>query len=516
MASEQQFEENLFYLSSAVRYNTERRVPLRWFFDEHFDTDKFHREAISKREIEEFCAKELGEDSTLSVAEQTFRIQVLTLPDDPDRQEYQFYLGLRYANLDESMRQELGFSANDLLSIEALLFNSISAREVELGIDDEFKQYETKEEYADISTFSEPASSFRDKWSACIQFSREDLISTFVMESIGPPDATEPDQVRQVVNIAESGIDFLSTTIGPGDDYSNLFFLLHPIVELGDSSSELAVPFPETLTTTAQFRIENCLKEEKTVQHAEDSEKGLVVEDLSHGAFRTVPSRNYIKNLEYVDPHPGESDGLLLFEDSYWVIEVKSHPIFRKLPIDLNLAKTRFVEKVREAVEQGEKTRSFLESQKREFGLMYNLSGDKEYFEKENGIIVVLDGLLPTLFAHNSRLDRIFGLKEMYEEVQTDRMFVVSLFDLFQLIQQPESDQFEEFLLWRTGYPDNMPIHGFNEREYWAMYFDNYLHDEDFQKALDKSAEDEIITSYISTRFNDKPYLSESLKEGEG
>lgn len=54
-----------------------------------------------------------------------------------------------------------------------------------------------------------------------------------------------------------------------------------------------------------------------------------------------------------------------------------------------------------------------------------------------------------------------------------------------------------------------MPVHAFNEREYWAMYSDNYSQNEGFRKAIDEAAEKEILVPYISQRFNVKPYLPE-------
>lgn len=83
----------------------------------------------------------------------------------------------------------------------------------------------------------------------------------------------------------------------------------------------------------------------------------------------------------------------------------------------------------------------------------------------------------------------------------------MSLYDLYQLTQQPEVGQFEDLLKWRTGYDGDLPIRGFNEREYWAFYFDNYRNDPGMQEGLELAVEKDIVTLYISERFNSKDHL---------
>ncbi|PHQ38565.1 hypothetical protein DJ69_11100 [Halorubrum persicum] len=86
---------------------------------------------------------------------------------------------------------------------------------------------------------------------------------------------------------------------------------------------------------------------------------------------------------------------------------------------------------------------------------------------------------------------------------------VITLYDLYQLIQEDETNLFNEFLLWRTGYEGNMPVWGFSEREYWAFYFDNYRPNDEFRKGVEEAAKKDIITVYISKRFNDKSHLQD-------
>lgn len=128
------------------------------------------------------------------------------------------------------------------------------------------------------------------------------------------------------------------------------------------------------------------------------------------------------------------------------------------------------------------------------------------------GGIIVLDGFIPTLFSGNERADCELGMEQIHQKLTADeRLVVITLYDLYQLIQEEEIGDFGEFLLWRTGYDGNIPVWGYSEREYWAFYFDNYRNDEEFQEGVEKAAEKEIITVYISQRFNDKSHLQELI-----
>lgn len=164
--------------------------------------------------------------------------------------------------------------------------------------------------------------------------------------------------------------------------------------------------------------------------------------------------------------------------------------------------------KVIQAVDQTRKTLDYLNNLEGDFGLLYNLTGNKNYDHMNTGGVIILDGFLPTLFSGNERADRTLGLDEIHDHIFDDeRIVVITLYDLYQLIQQQEIDLFNEFLQWRTGYRGNIPVWGYSEREYWAFYFDNYRNDDEFQSGVELAAEKEIITIYISARFNDKPYF---------
>lgn len=492
--------ENLVFLSSSARYNTERRPLLREAFDQHLREDKFHSEVVTEQYI-----RDSWEGLDEREPESAFRLLLLSYPDTLNLQHYQLYLMTRYSEGSEDIRGELGFSAVDLISLEALIRTLISERAENLGINATFYEYENKPEYLEFDSFEVPSNRFRDRWAACIEFSKSELIDE-IMASTDEDTALGTLSLTNQIKTIESMLSFLSTRIQDSEDYSQYQFFQTPLFEIEGRKGSVIVPFPELLISTAQMRIERLFKEDQKLVSAEDDRKGDVVEEMTMKALSEFDSRNLIKSLHFNDPHPRETDGLLLFEDSYWSIEVKSHPIFRKLPEGLGVARHRYKQKVTEAVKQGRAALDYLSGEEE---LLYSLTGEKSFNESENGTIVVLDGFIPTLFSQNHRVDEIFGMSEIHEEVAEDeRVFVTTLFDLFELAgQSDELGRLEEFLIWRTNFGFDMPVLGMDEREYWAMYFDNYVEDSEFRRTIDDAAERNITVAYISERFNTKPHI---------
>ena len=495
--------ENLVVLSSATRYNTERRALLRGTFDHYLRKGELFSTEISQDEISEYWAQE-GIDP--DDPERTFRHLVLTLPEDPDPQHYQLYLGVRYSPASEDLREKLGFSAIDLVSLEAMIYNLVSERAESLGIESDFHTFNSKSEYGEFDQIRQPTEIYQNKWSVCIEFQKSELIDEFLAE-ISDQQLAQTMSLEQKITLSESIISFLSTPLDQSEKYGPYQFFLTPLFEPTGRKDSIVVPFPGLLVTTAQIRIERLFQRNQELKIEEDSRKGELVEELVIEALNEFKNRNLIRSFHFTDPHPRETDGLLLFEKSYWSIEIKSHPIFRKIPEDLDTALARSAEKTKEAIDQGTKAIEYLTDEGEE--ILYHLTGQKSVQENEHGIIVILDGLLPTLFSQNKQADELFGLSELYGQVTEDsRVYFITLFDLFELSNQiQEVDRFEEFLIWRTDYGFDMPVFAFNERDYWAMYFDNYSTDNELQEAVDNAAEDGILIPYISSRFNDKPHL---------
>ncbi|MDS0261731.1 hypothetical protein NDI56_20210 [Haloarcula sp. S1CR25-12] len=504
------FRKNLRYISSLGRYNTERRPVIRQYFANRISNSEFNQEKLNVAEIREFAGQKQSraEDTNLDF-EERFKESLLTLPEDINPQDFQGYLLFRYSHLEEPLSNQDEFAISDLLSFEALIRDTI-LEESEPILSD-LNRFKSKEDYADFSNIEEPSKQFQQMWNRRVTLSRKEIIKSFVEGTLPDDPTIDPSRHQERIEKAQDILDFLSYS---GDD-SSLDFFSNPVFQVkGVKEREIVVPFPEVLLTTAQYRIEEFVGQFKQVQEVENKEKGGVVEELAQELLQQIPCRNFVKEFEYIhDPNPGEADGLLFFEDSYWVVEIKSHPIFRKIPNRVEIIKNRFTQKVTQAVDQIENALDYVDGLDDEFGLVYNLTGNKNSDEIDTGGIVILDGFLPTLYSGNARADQQLGMGDIHDHIaEHERIVVITLYDLYQLIQEDEANLFDEFLIWRTGYEGNMPVWGFSEREYWAFYFDNYRTSEEFRKGVEEAAKKDIITIYISERFNDKSHLQNIKK----
>lgn len=495
----------LQYLSALAQYNSEKRTEIRRYLELALSTgNELDSVEAIRDKVEEMDNVSLDEFE----GEFLRRILLLT-PEDVTAQDHQLYLLSRYAEVERELEKSGGFSPSTMLSFETLLRDEILLNRTDaFDVLDRIEKPDDLQEHSNPRHIVEPPKDFIDKWAACITFQKEKVLSEF-MSQVVPVD--RPDLINTAHSNAEEIFSFLSYP-SLGDRDSEYQFLLTPLFPV--SSDEFIVPFPQTLLTTAHYRIEEHLSRNEDAQKLDNQTKGKSVEELTFETLSEIPCRNFVKEVQYIhEPHEREADGLLVFEDSYWAVEIKSHPLFRKVPSDIDKVRSRYLDKVKSASKQGVKFLDYLENSISEYGLLYNLTGTKSTDDLERGTIVVLDGFLPTFYSDNERTDRQTGFGSLYEiDSRSERLFVVSLYDLYQLTQQPEIGQFEDFLMWRTEYGGNQPIRGFNEREYWAFYFDNYKDNPEMQDGLGVAVEKDIVTLYISERFNSKDHLENIQK----
>lgn len=497
-------QDNLYYLSALGRYNTERRPVIRQYFDQELGHNRLYNEKVDLDDVLDFSENKQSLVKEEAEFTEIFEQSLLVLPEDINPQDFQGYLLLRFAHLEDALEGRRHFGVYDLLSMEALLLDSIL--EVVENPLQATAQFESKEDYADLSAIKEPSEAFRQRWSETITLPVKTVIQEFVDGTLPDDPLYDPELNKERINVAWDILEFLSTdpeSTGPLD------FLLNPLFRFGTRNSKLLVPFPEVLVTTAQYRIEAYIDQFNEIQAVENHKKGDTVEQLAHDLLKQIPSRNFVKQFHYIhDEKPGEADGILFFDESTWVVEVKSHPIFRKIPRNLDIIKHRFADIVGRAHGQTRKTLDYLLDQNDDFGLLYHLTGNRNHDQNSYGGIVILDGFIPTLFSGNEFADRQVGVGELHDDIDKDERFVViTLYDLYQLIQQPEVESFNQFLKWRTGYEGNIPVWGYSEREYWAFFFDLFKDEEEFQEAMREAVRKKIVTIYISARFNDKPHL---------
>jgi hypothetical protein len=531
------FERNIKYISALSRYNTERRQVLMSFFDENLDQENLYEETISRETISTFAENGLDmSKSEYESLEPEQRIDekevmdrfILTMPGSIPHSDFFNYLLDRYSPIDDRAKAELGFHIGLMINWEDFLTEIIEQREISKGTFQEIHKFTTSEGYFDRGFLEVPNKEFMKRWWECITFRKEDMIEYFSETSTleedvyseleelnaGVPDLAEvlPTQ-KEIKSEIELVLDRYSLDLSNNRDYKDHQLLLTPYIPLKNSKYDFAVPFPDTLVTTLHFRIENAITKNDNLRSTEDSEKGDIVENSTAQLLQNIPCKNFVEDLHYVhDPKQGQMDGLLLYEDSCWVVEIKSHPIFRKIPTNAELVKTKFIDKVEKGIQQGHRGLDFLFS--KETDLIYNLTANKNPDRMHKGILVVLDGFIPVMLSQNGMFDAGLGTDELYNDIPEEyRIYTISSVDLFVLLQQPEIESFEDFLIWRTDHRNEFPIVSYDEREYWAFYFDNYLREEKRREAFELSIEKEITTFYISERFNQKNHLTKDLKE---
>ncbi len=101
------------------------------------------------------------------------------------------------------------------------------------------------------------------------------------------------------------------------------------------------------------------------------------------------------------------------------------------------------------------------------------------------GIIIILEGIYPQL-----NTTTFFCIAQ--NKLDIPRL-IINYFDLKEILNQPNSYLFEEFLIWRTQ--KNMPIMCNDEMDYW-IFFSKYWHDSEMQKFLKKAIKNHNLIIY--------------------
>lgn len=221
------------------------------------------------------------------------------------------------------------------------------------------------------------------------------------------------------------------------------------------------------------------------------AKKGKIFESISLDLVERIPSSKLEdRNIPY-DVY--ELDGLLNSRRSTWFIECKSRDIspesllgdYKKIAKDIEKA-------IEDSLKQG--TRA----------IKYK---DTKYFSKYKiknriGILIIIEGIFPNL-----KLPKIFDNPLDACEYP---ICVFNYFDLKLILEQPDANIFEEFLIWRSQ--KNMPIYAFDECDYWAFFNDYYRKNRKVKNIFKSQQDNNQTTIYISERFNNKNYLNKIIE----
>lgn len=520
------FVENLYFISSVANYNTERIQLAQKFYDHANRTQLLSNKKITIEDIKEFGKDEnkiniKSDGSRQSLLEEA----ILTMPGDIHVGWNLSYIAQRYNHLENAFYNENKFYIVSLAWLEKVIRDITIFKETLLNIQDCVYQFKTKDEYANPCFLTKPTKNFQEKWSTVITFSEEEIIEAFInsldafeemyrgisgirwkLDSL-----EEYHQIRkkEALNI----LKYLSRDLynyGIPDKWD----IFHkPLIKLKDDDGKISyfVPFPHLIGSTTQFRVEDKIKNSKRLEKIEQKNKGKIVELLVRNILGSFPNKNIIKNFSYkIDSNRYESDILLILDKSLWVVEIKSHPLLRKIPDETNKIIPIYVKKIKEGIKQAQRTINYL-FKNREF--LFHLNCDKKLDKYVIGTIIILDSFFPIFITNNKLHDTIHGTYEIYEKINpSTRLSVFTLLDLYLLSPQFDKEVFEDYLIWKTSHLGKFPIITFDEPDKWAFYNNHFLKNHELRKAFDIMVKQEMSVIYNSYRFNDKKYLKKLVK----
>lgn len=520
LVQKENFSKNITYLSCLYDYNTERRFIIKKYILDTIKTGSIFDNKIEFNDVKHFVETQSKkrEESGLTMLNQIF----YTAEFDAPTMVLNRYIQQRYgeSTIENTFFERYKFRPSSLFVLEALIKSLVRMFLQSNGISKGY-QFKSKNEYVDLTFIADAPA--RDitifnniiiNEDTTVDMASDKLIYDlgYAIINSGVPYAKEATdslqmreyfkkEVKSIISEISIDLDDLYSNKSDIDDYT---FIKKPFVTC---DGRLYPIFLEDLATSTHFRIEYFYSKDEQLSNLHDNQKGKIVESFLPGIAHLIGSKNFVRNINFEkDGSSKETDGILIFENSIWAVEIKAHPLLRNyLNKDKVALLETFLTKVKEAYNQGSDILDYLKEnpQIRNF-----LSSNKEL--KLAGVIVLLDGFTPNLFFNNERVDALIGTSELDSKIKGRgyRLEVLNLIDFSAISLQPENNRFEEFILWRTE--SGFPVMAFDERDTWAFRFDFYENSkgkESFQIAKDKG----ITINYISERFNRKDYLPNNL-----
>lgn len=519
MENEELLIKNLAFLVAIYDFDSERQGAIKSFFISAFNNHSILDREIQFEDIVEFSKKNYSVDVSPEQVKKNYDEALLNnTMNDALLPILDTYIPQRYCRgrILEEFKKAHGFEPIVLAEVEKAVMVQMGKKQLGHAT----YQYKSNQDYLP-SAIRKPDVIDIDKVIQTHSVSQTDaeamVIRGMTMEMAlgiaqsGIPYAEEMRQhllgqtwLKQSVHAAAESLIIDITELCQIEKIESKDTVRKPIIRMKDKS--LFVPFGTDLLMP-HLRLEMLILDNPRTLQCENEGKGEVVEQLLPEIFFRLGARGYFRGVKYLGY---ESDGLLVLKDSVWIVEIKSHSILRNLfDKDLTTLKQNFVGKVTDAYRQGTRTADYLRSNK---GILEFLTGQKD--PPIEGVIVVVDGYLPTFFTHNLRCDQKLGTEKIYQEFseRSDRLAVFNLIDLVAISLQGEKEKFEDFLKWRTNDNGKFPILGLNERELWSFLFD-VAQDPRWEGKYRTLVERECVAFYTGTRFNRKDYLQEMREE---
>jgi hypothetical protein len=462
----------LFKITAAIRHNSERsdhlEEVLRRFLIEPAQIDIIKETRnVAAEELKDRAEAQGSLEKTGEFPAATWFKQLGLLTRDVPAEHVPEYLVNKFLPFAEDFERQYNCRWDALLQFSLKFTQYLRFKMYLAGFDDSVYRFKSKAEYANPAFVAMPGSFQVEAWKN---------VSTFDIREVSRQLHSELGfhEMRYVVDVLTLEPEAISAKDPPN-------FILKPFLKTGKNTLILLTPdylvraLPIIYET--QFGIISRFREAK----------GRSFESLGKETMRALPFKTLALNRTYGGKF--EVDAILEFEKSNWFVEVTSHPpSIGALQGNPVAVQTDLDRSIRKCIGQGKRCFEHISSP----SLAYFGSNGKK-----NGIVVLVDGVYPQL--NPTTAIRLFDEKMP--------IYVINWFDLRVILEQPELPQFEKFVTWRTTQP--MPVICYDERDYWAYFFDRHLQTPEMKGAFGTAQKKLLRGFYISARFNDKRYLEE-------
>jgi hypothetical protein len=349
------------------------------------------------------------------------------------------YLKKRYFVYNSLFQNVYPTSIEDIVQIASTLISMIIEKSRNLHCS--FERYEFgKMEYGDLGFVKIPDRKYVSNWAKVTTFSKQDLIDHLPNKEVE-------------INFFLNNYCFTQLQVQSEPD---IRFQEYPIFKIEVDTYILAFPF--LLIQCLPQKLEYFLQQIPDYQGL----KGKTFENMALELFDNVLCKEFRQNFVYASQE-GEIDGILEFKNNFWLIECKSRPPslkslrgdYKAIRADIN----KTVKKSEIQIDRALRNRNKLKID--------------PAASKNAGSIIVLDGIYPQL-----NTTTFFCIAP--SKLKIPRL-IINYFDLMEILSQPNSYLFEEFLKWRTQ--KNMPIMCHDEMDYW-IFFSKYGFNLEVQKGL--------------------------------
>ncbi len=379
-----------------------------------------------------------------------------------------WYVSKKFLPYNKQFKEKFGFGIDSLLFFSLILQSYLQYKQQMLNFEDLTYQFNSEAEYGDLGFVADPPTDFVRKWSKIIEISMSELEQLFYM--------MPESELNSILKNLSLDIENLPKK-------EDMRFYLTPLLQ---AKNKVFVLTPKYLVVDLPLLCESLLHDCKCYLNS----KGRTFEKLVQETLRALPFNSMAFNLRYGANY--EVDAVVKFKESFWAVEASSHPpSLKSIKGNLMAIQNDIKKTVTKCIKQG--SRCIKHAHKKPLN----------YFSKNvktKGVIIVVDGIYPQL--------NINSAMELFEEDLP--VYIINWFDLASLLEEPEVEEFENFLLWRSKRP--MPIVCFDEKDYWAYYFDYYKNDKKFRAAFKTAQKKQLRVFYISHRFNNKDYLGKLVR----